>query len=102
MADPIQLSPLDDPNTYLQIAQQKYRNALNPRAVNAAREQQAGTAGPTGTAPQAPPGMTDPKTGISFSRPFTPEERLAQRAALLQKLQQMDAQDKAAQPAPAE
>ena len=89
------LSPLDDNQTYLTIAQQQYRNAaLNPKAVNASREQTAGTSSPQVSSAQ-PASQTDPKTGISFNKTFTPQERAAQKAALADKLKQMDAEDAA-------
>lgn len=66
---------------------------MNPRAVNASREQQASTSGAPITALAPAASQTDPKTGISFAKAFTPQERTAQRAALLQKLQEMDAED---------
>jgi hypothetical protein len=99
-----QLSPVDDPKTYLTIAQNAYRaGATNPKLVNAQREQQAGSGGPLtpGAFPATPDPTSQSANGITFTKAFTPQERAAQRQALLAKLQQMDAEDAANKPAPA-
>lgn len=94
------LSPIDDIKTYRETADQAYarkanNGVVNPKRALAERETEAmgeKASDPKATAAKA--GIQIPeKTTVPFVKQFSPAERAAQKAALLKKLQAMDAED---------
>lgn len=80
------MNAVDDISTYREIADRAYArkppDAINPKAVNAAREKAAGLT-PPDPEPSAPAA-----SGPKFTKGFSPAERAAQAEKLKAKLKQ--------------
>lgn len=96
----MKLSPIDDIKTYRETADTAYARKANNGVVNPKRalaEREAEAMGETAKDPKAPvakAGIAIPEANApAFVKSFSPKERASQKAALLKKLQEMDAQD---------
>lgn len=90
------LKPLDDIKTYRSVADEAYarkaaKGVTNPRAVTAARMDEAENGSPVPVPPPNSPASVIP--GVKFTKGFTPDEKAAQAKALALKLKARDAED---------